>query len=138
MYNRIPIRSKVTDSGSSYTYSSSTIRIARASTGNTVSYICGRAEGVTTAMLAFRADTSGTLAEYSYGGLAFDATDAIATTCVVYASSAAIARLVMTPSSSYQNTLGAHTIFPLQQGDGSNATTWNLTNTMTLDVVVEC
>ena len=41
MYNRVQAATVVTDSGASYTYTSSTTRQARASSGNQVSYVTG-------------------------------------------------------------------------------------------------
>jgi hypothetical protein len=52
MYNRVNVATTVTDSGASYTYAVNTVRQARASAGNQVSFISGLAEDGVSAFYA--------------------------------------------------------------------------------------
>lgn len=135
MYHRLQILTTVTDSGSSYTYSSSSRRVARASSGNAVSFINGRAEGVTLAILGRRVDTAAASSAFSYCGPSIDNTNGMKNYGFVYAASAASVVGFLNTPCVFLNTLGVHTIFSIEQGDGTNSNTLNNTPA-TLDVVV--
>ena len=75
-YNRRLVLATVTDNGTSYTYSSATVRQARASAGNQVSFVLGLQEDAVA--FSYAADTVTAAASFSFPafGVGFDVTNA--------------------------------------------------------------
>jgi hypothetical protein len=125
-YNRVVTSTNVTDSGTSYTYATATVRQARASAGNQVSFISGIAlDSITVATQMSVSGTSSTIPEYGYG---LDATNAFSGEKFYMDLSSGGFTSIQTGSSGIvAPQIGKHTI-SLNEESGS-------ANTITFDVI---
>lgn len=128
-YNRTLQGTAVTDSGTSYTYASATIRQARASAGNQITYVIGVQEDVVSASIYQRMDTPAVISSVQSFGLGSDSTTA-------YWPGAQLIQMNGSATSVATSTgltvpilvgIGVHSITMLQSSDSSNTTTYNNT-----------
>lgn len=131
-YNRVNVGTRVQDNGSSYTYTSATVRQARASAGNQVMYVVGMATDAVSASNSSYATTVGVAFATCIVGLGIDSTSAntVSNNLVAPASGASVqgtlfAGGVLNPG------LGVHIISANEAGDGSNANTFDQAPTQT-------
>lgn len=119
-YNRIQIKTTVTDSTANFTpYSSATIAALDGSNGNRVSFVNGLAEDGIAAQLEARVQLS---TGFLYRiGFALDATNALDKQALTTGGTSFQAS--QTVRNNYAAQLGFHFIQATQQGDGTNAVT---------------
>jgi len=127
MYNRVTTITAVTDSGTAYTYSGGTVRQARASAGNQVTYISGVAEDSVSATLAARSQTAAVSTAGMGYGIGFDTTSGYTCAQNVFANMTATA--TSTGGSSVCSTstppMGLHVVSSNENSDGTNANTFD-------------
>ena len=123
MYNQVLIGTTVTDSGVTYTYTSSTIRQARASAGNQISFLVGLETG--TAKFSYSNDQATLAAASAFVqiGVGFNTTSGFSSPRQTIQNGAANAhRVGMTAVyTTAPTTLGAHIISANERSDGTNA-----------------
>lgn len=124
-YNRVMTSTTVVDNGTTYTYSSATIRQARASAGNQISFVVGLSEDGAQATTAVQTSTAAVASSFAQYGIGFDSTSAfINSPTLVFTNAAAsnvaspLAGAVVTP------TIGFHFFSCNQVGDGTNTSTF--------------
>lgn len=122
-YNRIQIKTTITDSTGSWTYSSATIRSMDNSTGNRVSFVMGLAEDGIGTQLQVR--TAVPVTGIFRIGMALDATAALDKQALVAAPAAAIYNAPLVVRNDYNPQLGFHFIQATEQADGAITTTLN-------------
>lgn len=136
MYNRTMFGTEVIDNGGSYTYTSATIRQARASTGNQISFVQGLAEDsvwgaytqrILTAAVATASGAFG-LALNSSTGIDGQSASIFAPTAAVFAGATSISRSFLS------TTLGLNVMFANEGSDGTNANTFNAGGAGTLNI----
>lgn len=137
-YNRVSVNAAVTDSGASYSYATATIRQARASAGNQVSYInCLPEDGVSASyMVEFV--TSGVASARGYYGIGIDSTTTFAAQpAVCETTSAGNALRCANPAVAMLFPgLGLRTISANELGDGANNQVWDAASTNVLQVML--
>jgi len=122
-YNRISVKTTVTDSTASWTYSSATIRSMDNSAGNRVSFVMGLAEdGISTKLQARVAEPVTGIFKI---GMALDATNALDKQALIAAPAAAAYNAPLSVGNDYNPQLGFHFIQATEQGDGSITGTLN-------------
>ncbi|MCK1517272.1 hypothetical protein IVB22_33170 [Bradyrhizobium sp. 190] len=134
MYNRVTTSANVTDNGAAYTYTSSTIRQARASGGNQVSFLSGLAEDGATCSYgqALNLAAAGAAA---LAGCGLDSTTTYSGRPL--ALSGALGTVVAAATTyAVVPQLGFHTISANESSDGANANTFGSGATSTLSVTV--
>lgn len=134
-YNRVNITAAVTDSGASYTYTTATIRQARASAGNQITFVSGLAEDALAASYGGRTDNVAVSTAQTRFGIGFDASTTIANKilCAFYGSGTVG---IGSPTGMISAQLGAHVISANERGDGSNANTFNSDSDNTLTALI--
>lgn len=125
-YNQIQVCPSVVDNGATYTYATGTVRQARASAGNQISYVVGAAGSAVSVSYAAGVNTTATVNSYGRFGIGLDSTTSMTGVPHIVYSQAAAA-MVSTASISYQfqTALGAHVISANELGDGTNANTFD-------------
>jgi hypothetical protein len=128
MYNRVTTTTTVQDNGAGgYTYSSSTIRQARASTGNQVTFVIGNAEDAVSCSYGQQIDTaavSGASGRFACSQL--NSTTAFYLQNSTVSSNAAVGQAAaLSYSNSYPPPLGLNVIAAVENGDGTNANTFD-------------
>lgn len=133
-YNRVTVVSNVIDSGVAYTYASGTIRQARASTGNQISFVVGLPEEGLTASYTQRVDTVAVLGAAAAFGVGYDSTTAYNSQRSIVQAPTANAK-IDSPSNMSMITpaIGVHFISGLENGD-ANSNTFNNNNQATLSL----
>lgn len=132
-YNRVRGTMRVIDTGTNYTYSSGTIRQARASAGNQGSFVLGVQEDSVSA--SYGAEVAGTGSNpHMLFGLGLDSTTAFSVQPAALYSSVPIA---IPAAGSFNPSAGIHTIAALEQGDGANGNAFDFSSLNELDVTVE-
>jgi hypothetical protein len=121
-YNRVNITTTVVDTGSSYTYTSSTARECRASAGNQITFVSGNNEDGIIATLNV---TTGVLAngDSASVNLGLDATNTIGQTLPLAISLSGT--MTQAKSILYAPQLGLHTISCNEGSDNSHANNFN-------------
>jgi hypothetical protein len=127
-YNRRSFTTTITDNGAAYTYTTGTMRQARASAGNQATILQGAQEDSVLVAYAWNATSVAVASAFCIGAIGLDSTTTAAIQRInnqggsaatanfgIYASAAL-------PSSS---TFGVHVITALEQGDGTNANLFN-------------
>lgn len=136
-YNRVDVATNVIDSGSTYTYTTATVRQARASAGNQVKFIIGVVEGGILASVTAGVQTTANAGAIPQWGVGCNSTSAFTgqpaqatTTNAVVAAFAGTATAFCAPS------LGVYTVSSNENGDGTHANTFdnNSLNTLTVQV----
>lgn len=122
-FNRVNVVAEVFDNGSGYTYSSATIRQARASAGNQVSFVCGLVEEGFSASALTSVNTVASGGAFGKTGFGVNSTTVMTNDTVFGVGSTLITRgpnsLVTMPG------LGLNVISRNEGGDGSNANTFD-------------
>ena len=90
-YNRVVTNTRVTDNGAPYTYSTATVREARASGTNRVNYMCGYIEDTPTLSYQQAFTLSGSLAANAQIGIGDDSTTSFETVSAQLYADAAVA-----------------------------------------------
>ena len=128
-YNRVPVQMTVNDSGTGYTYSLAAIRQARASAGNQVSLISGQAEDAISCKSVRGANSAAVSGAFFQFGFGLDSTTAYALSASAwtFASLHSMAEIDLKPSIAIDlpPQLGWHTISAIENGDGTNATSFD-------------
>ena len=129
-YNRVNTITRVTDSGATYTYQTATVRQARASATNQINYVSGVAEDAPDAQYQQGITLVGAVAATGYIGVGDDSITAFETVPGQVYSNVAVV-LTSRASVRYQKgfgepMLGVHYIAALENGDGTNANTFNV------------
>jgi len=120
MYNRVILTTVVNDSAATWSYTSATIRPADNSTGNRISFVSGIAEdGISVAQSNRMATASTGLAS---SGIGLVSTTVFTAAEVCQYNTASGAGCPVTTAIAPQ--VGLHFVQALEQGDGSNATTF--------------
>jgi hypothetical protein len=124
MYNRVVISTEVVDNGTSYTYSSATVRQARASAGNQIQFVAGLAEdgiaGAYNGSLSFT--ISGASAKF---GIGLDSTTAFRSNPVSFQSPTSSFVVFNSNISAVPPQIGFHTLSANEQSDGTNLSTFD-------------
>lgn len=121
MYNRVNVGTNVTDSGTSYLYSSATIRQARNSAGNQVTMVLGLQEDSVLASYSNEMGLPTTNASVASSGIGLDVTNAFScqrATQRVDATASQTPVRAMTPTCTF-NILGLHVISANESADAS-------------------
>lgn len=137
MYNRVSALGAVTDSGTSYTYTTATIRNARNSGTNNAIVITGLAEDAIDAKYSTRFANAAATAAFGQWGIGLDSTSAFACQPSMYQSAnTAITNHANTASCNIAPQIGVHTIYANENGDGTNANTFDVSGLNILNVIV--
>jgi hypothetical protein len=122
MYNRVAVGTVVTDSGTSYTYASSTIRQSRASAGNQIQFVSGLAEDSSSYTYSQRIDTAASSSNNALFGIGLDSTSAFTGLPVlVITNSAASFIAINTAAATIPPQIGVHTVSANEQSpSGTN------------------
>jgi len=138
-YNRILEGATTIDNGASYTYTpaSATIRQARASAGNQISFVTGLAEDSALVSYASRIDLLAVNGANASVGFGFDATNAYSLQNYIAFNQLAAAG-IFSPSLAgvWNHPLGFHTLSANEKGDGANVPTFNGNSTANLNLVI--
>lgn len=135
-YNRVSISTAVTDSGTSYTYLPNTIRQARGSTGNQITYVNGLLEDGICVNYATEVNTS--IGGISIVGIGLDASSAFTYQRSVYSNTSTVsaAAVGLNSSAIILPVLGQHIISANERGDNVNNNTFNNFNQNTLSATL--
>jgi hypothetical protein len=128
-YNRVNVSTIVTDSGSGYQYSSATIRQARASAGNQISFVSGLVEdGLSTTMIG-QINTTATAGSAGLFGVGFNTTTVFsAGRTFAFAATAAITVFGAAHTASFTPALGLNIISANEAADGTTTVTFDNNN----------
>jgi hypothetical protein len=136
-YNRVSTGTDVTDSGTSYAYTTATIRQARASAGNQVSFVQGLQEDTIWASFAMRINTAAVATANGNIGLGINSTSTFSGQYgQIFAPTAALMAGAVGATKQLTSGLGLNVVSGNEQGDGSNANTFNSASLATLSVLV--
>jgi hypothetical protein len=126
MFNRNWTTALSQDTGAGYTYSSSTIRQARASAGNQISVLAGLSVDSITVNYSTRIDTAAATSSFGFIGLGEDSTAALQSQRA-FSRTVANAAMINSPYLSLTKApiLGYHTYAGLEGGDGSTSCTFD-------------
>lgn len=125
-YNRVTTGTTVLDVGAGYTYTSGTIRQARASAGNQISFVTGLAEDGFFASNIGRITTVGAAGAQGNFGIGLDSTTGYAVQQnVVIAPTAAAFNSSSANVLNAAPVLGLHYVAALEHSDGTNANTFD-------------
>lgn len=124
-YNRVNVATRVQDSSASYTYTSATIRQARASAGNQASYVVGLATDAVSASNSTYVTTVAVAFATATVGLNFDSTSTNTVSYALVAGSAVAAQGTISCSGVFSPGLGAHILSANENSDGANANTFD-------------
>lgn len=127
MYNRVDTGTKVTDNGTSYTYASATVRQARASAGNQISFVVGQSEDAVRSTIGMSTTSVNTLNAFASYGIGLDNTAAFLDGATFYLSTSTAANLTMFSSTSSITSpaIGTHILSMNQAADGTTTATYN-------------
>lgn len=126
MYNRDSHSTTVSDTGTGYTYTSATIRQARASAGNQISFVVGQIEEGFTASMVGQVNTVASAGATGLWGVGLNSTTAYA--CGrTFGSAPTAATLIFGASAScnLMPALGLNVISANEASDGANANTFD-------------
>jgi hypothetical protein len=134
-YNRCMVATSVTDTGAGYTYSAGTARQARASAGNQIAYVQGsNDEG---AVCTYSAAIQALASAGGNIGVGFNSSTAFYGPRQVFLTAAGGGMyLALSASVNVPGRAGINTVYAVEQGDGVNANTFNVTATGTLSTMV--
>lgn len=129
MYNRVAVSALVIDTGVGYTYTSATVRQARASAGNQISFIAGLIEDSFTATMMGQVTTSGAASAFGQYGVGLNTTSAFsAGRSFVFAPTAVANIGANAATANLLPGLGLNVISANEASDGTNANTFNNSN----------
>lgn len=138
MYNRVSTSTVVTDSGVSYTYTTATIRQARASAANQISFVLGLQEdGIQWSHLDTLLTTTAASA-FGSSGVGFDSTTAFGANPGFAQNPASGVNLIAPLSTAgvWSAGIGLHVLAALEKGDGTNANTFDFSSLSSVSAVV--
>lgn len=134
VYNRVAVATRVVDTGAAYTYGSNAIRQPRGSTGNQISYVSGAADdGV---MASYCSSIAAVASGGGSIGIGFNSTAYYGPRQVFIGPSGSSMYLGLSAAVAVPGTMGKNVILALEQGDGTNANTFNATLSATLSASV--
>lgn len=127
MYNRVSISTVVRDSGTGYTYTTATIRQARASSGNQINFVVGLVEdGFSTSMRGQVLTTASVNANGTWGvGLNSTSSYLDGASSIVFAPTSAVNLGSGSANANAMPALGFNFLSANESGDGANANTFN-------------
>jgi len=129
MYNRVVVNTIVTDSGVLYTYSSATIRQARASAGNQVSFVSGLAEDGVLASYSFEGFQAAVVAAAQVSGIGLDSTTTyISLPYKIGSGTSNQAAFSGSVTAYIVPQIGSHIVSANENSDGTNANSFDGTN----------
>jgi hypothetical protein len=136
MYNRVTTNTSVIDNGTTYTYTSNVIRQARASATNQVQLVTGLAEDGWNASYSTRITTTAAIGSLSAFGIGLDSTTAFPVNQASFIVAPTAAAFSAANSNVINGTavIGLHTISANEQGDNTNANTFDVSGGATLSV----
>jgi hypothetical protein len=121
-YNRVNIGTSVQDSGGSYTYTTATIRQARGTTTDQITFVFGQQEDA--ADLGYIQQVSTIINGFPIAGIGIDSTVAITGAVLEWFSSGGVLQQTASTRVLFPG-LGLHVAAALEKGDGANANTIN-------------
>lgn len=123
MYNRVLLSTSVTDTGTAYSYTTGTVRQARASAGNQISFVLGLQEDTVPFSYVGHILAVNVVGAQGFIGVGFDSTSAFGQGSVYYYGVTTVANTIGTPAQAGQWSPGAglHTLSANENGDGSHA-----------------
>jgi hypothetical protein len=125
-FNRAPVQAKVSDTGTSYTYSSATWRQARASAGNQVTFLSGLAEDAVAAHINASFTTPAVTNATGICSIGLDSSSAIGQSFHGIGSvSNAAQKCYGNSTTFFPPQLGQHIVYRTEQADGADAVTFN-------------
>jgi hypothetical protein len=125
-YNRIALCTSVIDSGASYTTTTGSIRQARASAGNQISFLIGVAEENVQYAYTQRIDTVAATGAFGAFAVGFDDTTVFSRqSTLVAAIGTNASKTASTNSGVWESGLGWHTLSANEVSDGIQANTFN-------------
>lgn len=124
-YNQARIVSICQDTGVNYNYTTNTIRQARASAGNQISFIRGSADSGFVASMGMQILTANATFTGAIAGIGLDSTTTFTTQAGVFFSNGAVNTGKINMNVPLNTTIGYHTISLNESGDGINANTLN-------------
>ena len=132
-YNRVNVAGIVTDSGVSYTYGSATVRQARASTGNQISFMVGVQEDAALITYSDYCHTAVASNSNLQIGIGIDSTTAYSSPAQVIVSPAVTAQSG-SPTATINTSFvaGKHFVAALENADGTTTSTFDLQGTAQL------
>lgn len=129
-YNRVMVGTIVTDNGTSYTYSSATLRQARASAGNQISFVLGAQEDSPTGNYIISVTVASTAGSFTQEAVGFDVTNASSVGSTIIQNETANAT-VTSPNVPFvwpQPAIGTHTLVAIEGADGTHSNTYGSTS----------
>jgi hypothetical protein len=126
MYNRVSIGTTVTDSGGNYTYTSSTVRQARAAATNQISFVLGLQEDMVDITYVTNLATVAAAA-FATASIGLDSLTVFSTQASEWFDSAGTVQLGQMTRHLFSG-LGSHFAAPLEASDNTNANTFNTNN----------
>lgn len=127
-YNRVSVASTVSDTGASYTYATATIRQARASAGNQITYVSGATDDSFTAIFAGSAATTAASGATLRFGIGLNSTTTFCNQPFQIFNFSALQILQTGSVTCSQNALGTSTFSMNELGDGTNNNTFDNTS----------
>lgn len=125
-YNRVSVLAQVTDSGTAYTYSSATVRQARASAGNQASLVVGLQEETAVVAYSHREQTVAVAGAGIGVGIGLDSTSTYSAAQNLFAAPTATALSTgATAGLHWQVPIGFHFVSANENSDGANANTFD-------------
>lgn len=124
-YNRVPMLALVTEATASWNYTTATYRQANASTANQINLVIGVSEDIIHVTLQSSASNTNALVGF-WPGLGLDATNALATGCLVSPTSS-VAGAVHSMRATWEGYpgIGKHFVAWLERSDAVGTTTWH-------------
>lgn len=136
-YNRVLATSITTDNGAAYTYTTATTRQARASAANQTSFVVGLQGDAGTAFGQFEQATVAVAGAFCRTGIGYNSTTAFSTPrAITYTPLASSLAANLYPMFSNAPGFGYNNFTALEQGDGTNANTFDNASQNTLTVQV--
>lgn len=126
-YNRVDVSTTVYDNGAPYSYASATVRQARASAGNQVTFVSGLAEDAWIANASSEMQTVASSGAFNTSGIGLDNTAGFTGPRSIIYTPLASVLVGSTAPSLTQTTLGVHAVYRNEGGNGS-ANTFNASN----------
>ena len=125
-YNQVLVSAQIQDNGSTYTYSSATIRQARASGNNEVAFMVGVSERAIQVSYTAAVSTAATAGSYSNYGVGLDTTTAFSLPYNQCETVSAAVQICQASNAGYlRPAIGVHTLTANEQGDGTHTDTFN-------------
>lgn len=138
-YNRVLTTSISTDTGAAYTYTTATVRQARASAINQTQFVVGLQADTGSAFGQFEQATVAVAGAFTRTGIGYNSTTAFSTPrAITYTPLASSLAAESCPMFSNAPGFGFNTFSALEMGDGTNANTFDNAsgNTLTVQVMM--